>query len=255
MIAIIGGTGLYDPHVFSGKEERIMTSYGAIDVVMGSLDDKKVVFLARHGTNHSVPPHKVNYKANIIGLKGLGVERIIAINSVGSINDKLAPGDLIAPNDFIDLTRGRGSTFFDDEVVHVDLSNPYCPEVRSALLLAAEDARGKIFDGGVYACTQGPRFETPAEIRMLSTLGSDIVGMTGLPEAVLAREQELCYASICTVTNYAAGISKEKLTASEVKEVVEGGLEDLKKTIIKAIELMPGDRGCGCGEALSGARM
>ncbi len=255
MIAIIGGTGLYDPHVFTGKRERIMTSYGAIDVVRGSLKGKEVAFLARHGAGHAVPPHKVNYKANIIGLKGLGVKRILAVNSVGCINDELAPGDFVAPHDFIDLTKGRDSTFFDDEVVHIDLTNPYCPEIKAALLLAADDVKKKVFDGGVYACTQGPRFETPAEIRMLSTLGADMVGMTGLPEAILAREQEMCFASICTVTNYAAGISKEKLTASEVKEVVERGLEDMKKTISSAIELIPEDRKCGCGDALSGAKM
>lgn len=255
MIAIIGGTGLYDPQVFTGKRERIMTSYGAIDIVRGSLKGKEVAFLARHGAGHAVPPHKVNYKANIIGLKGLGVKRIIAVNSVGCINDELAPGDFVAPHDFIDLTKGRDSTFFDDEVVHIDLTNPYCPEIKAALLLAADDVKKKVFDGGVYACTQGPRFETPAEIRMLSTLGADMVGMTGLPEAILAREQEMCFASICTVTNYAAGISKEKLTASEVKEVVERGLEDMKKTISSAIELIPEDRKCGCGDALSGAKM
>ncbi|MFQ5816100.1 MAG: S-methyl-5'-thioadenosine phosphorylase [Candidatus Hydrothermarchaeaceae archaeon] len=255
MIAIIGGTGIYDPHVFTGKTERIMTSYGAIDVMMGSLGGKKIAFLARHGAGHAVPPHKINYRANIIGLKGLGVKRIIAVNSVGCINDKFVPGDLVVPNDFIDLTKGRSSTFYDDEVVHIDFTGPYCPEVRAALLREADKVENKIFDGGVYACTQGPRFETPAEIRMLSTLGADIVGMTGLPEAILAREQEMCFASVCTVTNYAAGISKKKLTAVEVKEIVEEGLEDMKRIISRAVELIPADRRCGCGEALDGARM
>ena len=187
--------------------------------------------------------------------KGLGVKRIIAVNSVGCINDELAPGDFVVPIDFLDFTKGRDSTYFDDEVVHVDLTYPYCPETRDALLQAADEVKDTVFDSGVYACTEGPRFETPAEIRMLSTLGADIVGMTGLPEAILAREQEMCFASICTVTNYATGISKEKLTASEVKDVVERGLEDMKKTISSAIELMPEERKCGCGDALSGAKM
>jgi 5'-methylthioadenosine phosphorylase len=255
MIAIIGGTGICDSPVFKGKSKKITTSYGKIEVTVGRLGGKKIVFLARHGIGHATPPHKVNYRANIMGLKSLGIERILAINSVGCINDRLHPGDLLVPYDLIDFTRGRESTFYDDEVIHIDLSEPYCPELRTALLQAADEVKGKVFDGGVYACTQGPRFETPAEIRMLSTVGADVVGMTGLPEVTLAREQELCLASICTVTNYAAGKAKKKLTAIEVKELIARGMQDIRKIIVRAVELIPSERKCACGDALIGARI
>ncbi len=255
MIAIIGGTGLYEPQIFGGKKKEIETPYGATEVIVGSLKGKKIVFLSRHGSGHALPPHKINYRANVLGLKRMDVKRIIAVNSVGGINSKLAPGDLIVPNDFIDLTKGRDSTFYADKVVHVDFTNPYCPEVRAALVSAADEVRGRVFDGGVYACTQGPRFETPAEIRMLSALGADVVGMTGLPEAVLAREQEMCFASVCIVTNYAAGISKDKLTAIEVKEMIERMLGDMKKVMARTIERIPARRKCRCSKTLGGARM
>jgi 5'-methylthioadenosine phosphorylase len=160
----------------------------------------------------------------------------------------------VVPFDFIDFTRGRDYTFYEEEVVHIDVSEPYCPEVRRALIQGA-DEYGKVFSNAVYACTQGPRFETPSEIRMLSKLGCDIVGMTGYPEVVLAREQEICYASICTVTNYAAGISEKKLTATEVVEVVRENEEKIKKIIASAIEKIPKERKCGCSKALEGAKM
>lgn len=184
----------------------------------------------------------------------LGVERIISTNSVGGITEALKPRDVVVPYDFIDFTKGRESTFYDEETVHVDVSEVYCPEIRKALI-EASSKRGKVFSNAVYACTQGPRFETPAEIRMLAKLGCDIVGMTGLPEAILAREQEICYASICTVTNYAAGIAKTKLTATEVKEIVQQNQEKLKQIIIEAIKKIPKERRCKCKHALEGARM
>ncbi|MEE8168149.1 MAG: S-methyl-5'-thioadenosine phosphorylase [Candidatus Hydrothermarchaeales archaeon] len=256
MIAIIGGTGIYDPKLFGDVEAKtVETPYGSVEVYLGEVYGREAAFLSRHGSGrHALPPHKINYRANIYALKALNVERIISMNSVGTINRNLAPGNAVVPNDFIDITKGREGTFYDTEVVHVDLSNPYCPELRKVLLEATEEVKGKVFDGGVYACTQGPRFETPAEIRMLAAWGCDLVGMTGLPEAVLAREQEMCFASLCTVTNYAAGIA-EKLTASEVKEVVEKSLEDTKSIIRGAVKRIPEERGCTCGETLKEARM
>jgi 5'-methylthioadenosine phosphorylase len=153
----------------------------------------------------------------------------------------------------LDFTRGRESTFYDDRVVHVDMSAPYCPEIRNALIKEAAAASKKVFSNGVYACTQGPRFETPSEIRMIKTLGGDVVGMTGVPEVVLAREKEICYGSVCIVANFAAGISEEKLTATEVTEMVKKNEGMLRKIITGAVEDIPESHECTCGRALEGA--
>lgn len=259
-IAVIGGTGIYDPAIFGkGVKKELETPYGRVaDVTVVELKDaeeREVIFLPRHGVAHGTPPHRVNYRANIYALKLLGVTRILATNSVGCINQDLKPGDVILPNDFLDLTKGRAGTFYDTEAVHVDVSEPYCPELRNTVMKAARDIGIKIRDGGVYACTEGPRFETPAEIRFLGKVGADLVGMTGLPEAVLAREQEMCYASICTVTNYAAGIAESKLTATEVLEIVAENREKLRRMLARSVNLVSRDRRCGCKDALRGARV
>jgi 5'-methylthioadenosine phosphorylase len=254
--ALIGGTGIYDPRIFRGGEKkRVKTPYGGpVELTIGKLEDIEVIFLPRHGKGHALPPHRVNYMANIYALKTLGVERIISTNSVGGINQDFKPGHIAVPHDFIDFTKARAATFYDDEVVHVDVSTPYCNEVRTALIEASRDA-GEVHDKAVYACTEGPRFETPAEIKMLRSLGCDVVGMTGVPEVTLARELEMCYASICTVTNYAAGMGKEKLTATEVMEIVEGNRERVKEVLTRAVLKLPKERNCLCGDALKGARV
>ncbi|MFH1774104.1 MAG: S-methyl-5'-thioadenosine phosphorylase [Methanobacteriota archaeon] len=256
-IAVIGGTGIYDPKIFKELGRRIIkTPYGSSpEIAVGELLGNEILFLPRHGKNHALPPHKVNYRANIFALKMLKAERIISTNSVGAINKRLAPGNIVIPHDFIDFAKGRDSTFYDKEVVHIDVSEPYCPELRKALATASGKIAGKVFSSAVYACTQGPRFETPAEIRVLHKLGCDIVGMTGVPEVTLAREAEICYAAICTVTNFAAGIAKKKLTATEVKDVVKKNQENLKKILVEVINNIPEERECGCKDALKGARM
>ncbi len=255
-IAIIGGTGFKEMGIVEGKEMmRIYTPYGVSKVEFGIIKKKEVLFIARHGPRHSIPPHRVNYKANISALKTLGVERIISINSVGAINESFKPGDVVVPEDFIDFSKNRSYTFYDRSTVHVDVSDPYCPEIRKSLLNAAEAVYGNVFDGGVYICTEGPRFETKAEIRMFRRWGCDVVGMVGLPELVLAREKEMCYASVCTVTNYAAGITPEKLTVSEVREIISKNSGILKKVIVNAVEEMPGEMGCECKKALEDAEV
>ena len=258
-IAVIGGTGIYDPDIFGeGTKKEVETPFGTVrDITIAELKGGKleVVFLPRHGVTHGVPPHRVNYRGNIYALKLLGVARIIATNSVGCISPDLKPGGVVLPDDFIDFTKSRVGTFYDSEVVHVDVSEPYCPELRKALLIAGEKQGIDVKNGGVYACTEGPRFETPAEIKLLGKLGADLVGMTGLPEAALAREQEMCYASLCTVTNYAAGIARHKLTVTEVLEIVAKNQENLRRILAKAVNLVPRDRRCGCKDALKGARV
>ena len=255
MIGIIGGTGIYDPK--SVKEiavKRVETPYGdAPEIKIVEFNGKRVAFLPRHGKSHAIPPHRINYRANIYALKEVGVDRIISTNSVGCISDSLAPADIVIPHDFLDFTRGRESTFYDERVVHVDVSAPYCPEIRNALIKAAATASKNVFSNGVYACTQGPRFETPSEIRMIKTLGGDVVGMTGVPEVVLAREKEICYGSVCIVANFAAGISEEKLTATEVQEIVKKNEGMLRKIITGAVEDIPEGHECACARALEGA--
>ncbi|MFZ5824457.1 MAG: S-methyl-5'-thioadenosine phosphorylase [Bacillota bacterium] len=251
-LAIIGGTGVYDPRILENiREEIITTPYGDAKVRIGTYQGEAVAFLARHGTNHSVPPHLINYRANIWALKMLGVERVIATTAVGSVNRNMKPGDFVLTDQFIDFTKGRASTFFDGGeagVVHTDFTEPYCPEVRAILAGAAKEANIAAHNGGTYVCTEGPRFETPAEIRMFATLGGDLVGMTNVPEVVLAREAGICYTTVSMVTNFAAGISPTNLTHEEVLEVMAANSENLKRLVMAALASIPAERHCHCGE-------
>ncbi|MFQ5975147.1 MAG: S-methyl-5'-thioadenosine phosphorylase [Candidatus Hydrothermarchaeales archaeon] len=254
-IAIIGGTGFKELGIAEEQETKTVdTPYGTSKVEFGTIGGKDVFFIARHGEKHKIPPHRVNYRANISALKILGIERIISINSVGAINENFKPGDVVIPNDFVDFSKNRPSTFYDDSTVHIDVSDPYCPEIRKVLIKAAERVCGNVFDGGVYLCTEGPRFETKAEIRMFRLLGCDVVGMVGLPEVVLAREKEMCYASICTVTNFGAGINKDKITISEVREIIAKNRDYMKEIILEAVTGIHEERGCDCKKALEDAR-
>lgn len=256
MLGIIGGTGIYDPKsVEEIRVEEVQTPYGdAPEVKIVEFSGREVAFLPRHGKSHGTPPHMVNYRANIYALKQVGVDGIISTNSVGSINEALRPGDVLIPDDFLDFTTGRKSTFYDDKVVHVDMSNPYCPEIRDALIKAA-GAVSNALSSGVYACTEGPRFETPAEIKMIRAVGGSVVGMTGVPEVVLAREMEICYGSVCISANFAAGISEEKLTATDLMEIIRENEAKLREIVTSAIVSIPGRRECECGRSLEGAEI
>lgn len=253
-IGIIGGTGVYDPSaLINVREEKVETEYGSVSLKIGVYKDIEVAFLARHGEGHAVPPHKVNYRANIKALKKLGVERVIATAAVGSLNLDMKPGELILVDQFLDFTKNRPSTFFEDGlngVVHVDMTDPYCADLRNIIVNAAKKAKIDIKNGATYVCTEGPRFETPAEIKMYTILGGDLVGMTSVPEVVLAREAEMCYASIAMVTNFAAGISTTPLTHAEVVEAMKQNNENLKNLLMASIKLTSCDRHCECGTAL-----
>lgn len=253
-LAIIGGTGVYDPKMLCEiREEVINTKYGPVTLKIGTYEKKEVAFLARHGENHAVPPHRVNYRANILALKELGVEKIIATAATGSLNLEMRPGDFVLVDQFIDFTKNRPQTFYEDGeqgVVHIDMTTPYCKEVREVLTKAGQALDIRIYHKGTYVCTEGPRFETPAEIKMYSHLGGDLVGMTSVPEVVLAREAEMCYATVATVTNFAAGISPTPLTHAEVLEAMNKTNETLKKLIMHSIAIMSGERKCNCKTAL-----
>jgi 5'-methylthioadenosine phosphorylase len=244
-IGIIGGSGL--ENAIEGEKVLVNTPYGDVLIKVGVMANEKVAFIPRHGERHETPPHKVNYRGNLWALKTLGVERVIATNAVGGIRDGLNPGDLLVPHDFIDFTKGRIYTFYDQKAVHIDLTTPYCPEIRRIIIEVAEEMGIKIWDGGVYVCTEGPRFETPSEIRMFRLLGADVVGMTGVPEVILARELKMCYATICVITNYAAGMQK-RISHEEVNEIMRGKMRVIVEIINKVVQRIPVERkNCMCG--------
>lgn len=249
-VALIGGTGVYNPEILSDvREEVVQNRYGQAKLAVGIYRGKEMVFLARHGATHSVPPHLVNYRANIWALKEMGVERIIATAAVGSLNQDMPPGHFVFMDQFLDFTKSRPVTFFEGGemgVVHTDMTNPYCPQIRQVLAEAAEGLGIAAYNGGTYVCAEGPRFETPAEIRMYKIMGGDLVGMTSVPEVVLARELGLCYATIAMVTNFAAGISTTELTHQEVLDTMAANGSKLNKLLMRAAEVLPDSRDCRC---------
>jgi 5'-methylthioadenosine phosphorylase len=211
MLAIIGGSGLTQLGNLEVTRRKVArTPYGEASgaLTFGRICGRDVIFLARHGYGHTIPPHEVNYRANLWALKDAGADAVVSVASVGAIRKDLAPGSLVIPHQMIDYTWGRRSTFFEGPsapVNHIDFTEPFSRPLRMLLLEAAAAAKEKVLDGGVYAATQGPRLETAAEIDRLERDGADLVGMTGMPEAVLAREIGLEYATIAAVANYAAG--------------------------------------------------
>ena len=211
MLGIIGGTGLTQLHCLQiSRREIARTPYGEASqpLVFGNLAGVEVVFLARHGAGHTIPPHAVNYRANIWALHAAGVKNLLAIATVGGIDDQLRPGDIVLPDQIIDYTHGRINTYHDGielPVKHIDFTEPYSETLRETCKRAAANTNQLLVETGVYACVQGPRLETAAEINRLERDGATVVGMTGMPEAVLARELSLHYAALCPVVNHAAG--------------------------------------------------
>ncbi|MEW6117833.1 MAG: S-methyl-5'-thioadenosine phosphorylase [Nitrospirota bacterium] len=259
-IGLIGGSGLYEIEgVETTREVTVSTPYGepSAPYRIGMLEGKEIVFLARHGTSHSFPPHKVNYRANIWGLKSLGVERILSVSAVGGINKALPPGSIVLLDQIIDMTFGaRASTYYEgSKVVHIDFTNPYCSEMRSTIMQGARNIGVPLVEAGTYICVNGPRLETAKEIQFFSMIGADVVGMTAMPEAALARELELCFAGLAVVTNHAAGIAERKLTTTEVVETMKGSLAQLKALLRAVVTRFPGCRSCPCREALKEAEM
>jgi 5'-methylthioadenosine phosphorylase len=249
MLAIIGGSGMSRlADLDDARRQVIRTPYGETSgaLTFGRLNDRNVAFLARHGYGHTIPPHAVNYRANIWALASQGVRHIVSIASVGGIRPDLGPGNLAVPSQVIDYTYGRDSTFFDGEdgfVRHIDFTHPYCPILRTSLLQACARAGLPVVDGGVYAVTQGPRLETAAEIERLGRDGADMVGMTGMPEAVLARELELSYAALAVVVNWAAGrgTSEGGIVLAEIGKVLEQAMLQVRR-VLSCLEVDDGDQ-------------
>ena len=259
-IGIIGGSGLYEIKGLVHKNRRkIKTPFGkpSDDYMIGEMAGVEIIFLPRHGKHHNIPPHMINYRANIWGFQKLGVERILSVNAVGCIKKGLTPGDIVIPDQIIDMTKSRRSTFYDGKegVVHIDFTEPYCPELRSILFRAGKVTRVPVKNGGTYVAVEGPRLESAAEIKSFHILGGDVVGMTGMPEASLAREMEICYSGICVVANYAAGINKNKLTVSEEMSAMKPATEKLKLLLKTTSSHLPAQRKCACGEALRDSKI
>jgi len=248
--AVIGGTGVYD---LSDKNESrtVQTEYGKAEVDIVEFAGEKIVFLARHGRDHSKPPHQINYKANMKALQKLGVKYVYATAAVGSCNENYGPGEIVVVNDFLDFTKGRQLTFFEGEdmpVKHFDMSDPYCSNLRSEFNNTAEDKGLKIAGSGVYVCTEGPRFETAAEIRMFQQLGGDIVGMTGVPEVVLAKELGICYSSVAIITNWCTGM-KAEVSGHEIKSSLADNKEKITEVFMNIFNGDLDQKHCRCTEA------
>ncbi len=243
MLAVIGGSGLSQLAILEVTERKVVrTPYGEPSgpLTFGRIHGRPIVFLARHGYGHSIPPHEVNYRANLWALNEEGVDGIVSVASVGGIRRDCGPGTLLVPSQIIDYTWGRAATFFEGTgapVTHIDFTQPYAAELRARILSAARACGEKVIDGGVYAATQGPRLETSAEINRLERDGAEVVGMTGMPEAALARELELDYAAISVVANYAAGRgeSKEAIPMERIQQVLDEAMGRVRRVIEKLV--------------------
>jgi 5'-methylthioadenosine phosphorylase len=255
-IGIIGGTGLYDPQLLKNVEEVTMdTPYGVPSdaITVGELAGRRVAFLPRHGKKHTIRPTDVNSRANIFALKKLGVQRILAPSAVGSLKEDYKPGDIVFVDQFIDRTTKREQSFYTGKkVCHISVAEPMCPELRQTLIAIAKDLGVRAHDTGTYVCIEGPRFSTKAESRLFRSWDADVIGMTLVPECVLAREAELCYASISTVTDY--DVWKDHVvSADEVVATMKDSVEKVKRIILEAVARLPKECACECKNALKGA--
>ncbi|MBX3301344.1 MAG: S-methyl-5'-thioadenosine phosphorylase [Nitrospira sp.] len=257
-VGVIGGSGLYDIEgLTSTRSVRVRTPFGAPSdaITIGTLDDIRVAFLSRHGRGHLLNPSSINYRANIFALKSLGVSHVISISAVGSMKESIQPGDVVVPDQFIDLTRRRASTFFENGIVaHVAFGEPVCTELGQVLLSSAKRVGAKVHPRGTYLCMEGPQFSTKAESRLYRQWGVDVIGMTNMPEAKLAREAELSYATVALVTDYDCWHETEEAVTVEAVLATLHSNVALAKQILRAV--MPSfadSRECACHRALDHA--
>lgn len=255
-IGIIGGTGLYDPKLLKNiREVSVETPYGPTSdlITLGEMGDKKLAFLPRHGKKHVIRPTDVNSRANLYALKKLGVQCILATSTVGSLKEDYKPGDIVCVDQFIDRTTRREQSFYTEgKVCHISVAEPICPELRQILIIVARKNKIIHHETGTYVCIEGPRFSTKAESRMYRSWGADIVGMTLVPECVLAREAEICYASIAMVTDY--DVWKEHpVCVDDIVKTMKANIENVKMIIAEIIKNIPKERTCACQTALKSA--
>jgi 5'-methylthioadenosine phosphorylase len=257
-IGIIGGSGLYSMPGFEAHQERhIDTPWGepSDPYIVGQLQGKEVAFLARHGRGHRISPSELNFRANIWGMKSLGVERIISLSAVGSLKDEHRPLDFVLPDQFVDRTRGRVSTFFGEGLVaHISFAHPICPQLARVAYSAGREAEVRIKQGGTYLCMEGPAFSTFAESNLYRSWGMDVIGMTNLQEAKLAREAEICYVTIAMVTDYDCWHPEhDAVTVQDIIGNLTKNAENAARLVARAVREMPLERTCKCGSALSHA--
>jgi len=256
-IAIIGGSGIYDPDIFEKTEKiKVYTPFGApsAPITIGEYKGISIAFLPRHGEKHSIPPHSINYRANIWALKEIGVERVLAVSAVGSLQEKIKPGDFVILDQFIDRTWGRANTFYDGgQVCHISMADPFCPELNNIIYETAKSMKFRIHKDTTYVCIQGPRFSTRAESKLFKSWGAHVIGMTLVPEVNLAREARMCYATIGMVTDYDVW-SKKPVSTEEVVRIMNENVEKAKKLLMNVIPKIPKERRkCKCAEYLDEA--
>ena len=257
-IGIIGGSGLYSMPGFETQQEAaIETPFGrpSDNYVIGTLAGRQVAFLARHGRGHRISPSELNFRANIYGMKSLGVERIISLSAVGSLKEEHRPLDFVVPDQFFDRTHGRVSTFFGEGLAaHISFADPVCPELSEVVTAAGRAAEVNIKKGGTYLCMEGPAFSTKAESNVYRSWGMDVIGMTNLQEAKLAREAEICYVTVAMVTDYDCWHPQhDAVTVNDIIANLMKNAENARQVVAEAVASMPAARGCQCGSALSHA--
>lgn len=255
-IAIIGGSGLEDPKFFQKIEEvDIETPFGkpSSAITIADFNGVKAAFLSRHGKNHEFPPHKVPQRANIWALKEMGIERIVAVSAVGSLKQDYKPGDIVVSDQFIDFTKKRDYTFFDEEACHVSLADPFCPELRNLFINEARSLGIPHHETGTYWCIEGPRFSTRAESKFFRNF-ADIIGMTLSPEVVLAKESEICYVNLAMATDYDVW-AEHPVNTGEVVKMMQENTEKIKDLLIGAVPKIAASRACLCKESLKDAKL
>ena len=257
-IGVIGGSGLYHMPGFEAQEEaNITTPFGSPsdNYILGTLAGRKVAFLARHGRGHRIMPSELNFRANIFGMKSLGVERIMSLSAVGSLKEEHRPQDFVIPDQFFDRTRGRVSTFFGEGLVaHISFSDPICPEMSGLLEAACRAAGVNVKQGGTYLCMEGPAFSTKAESNVYRGWGMDVIGMTNLQEAKLAREAEICYVTVAMVTDYDCWHpDHDAVTVNDIIANLVSNAGNACRVVAEAVASMPVERVCKCGSALAHA--
>ncbi len=257
-IAVIGGTGLADPNLFKTIEEvEVDTPFGepSDKIKITDFEGVRIAFLPRHGSGHEIPPHKVNYRANIHALKELGVERIIGFTAVGSLKEEMEAGHVVVPDQFIDMTKRRELTFYDGpKVVHISAADPFCQDMRTWACDVTKELGVPLHENGTYVCVEGPRFSTRAESNLWRIMNADIIGMTLVPEAQLAREAEICYLSISTITDYDVW-ADEPVSAAGIIETMKKNAVNIQNILKKIIPNIAEDRKCACASALKDAEL
>lgn len=254
-VGVIGGSGLYEMEGLEDvKSVKVRTPFGepSDEYITGTLGDTKLIFLPRHGRGHRILPSEVNYRANIYGMKKLGAEWIISVSAVGSMSEKIRPGHIVIVDQFFDRTKGRESTFFGNGIVgHVEFADPVCPDLNKVLHKAAVKAGATVHMGGTYICIEGPQFSTRAESRIYRKWGVDVIGMTNIPEAKLAREAEICYSTVALSTDYDCWHeTEEPVTVEAILETLKANVAMAKEIIRNAAPSIPEKRGCKCARAL-----